>query len=59
MNTHTCRLNVRLLAPALYEVTSPSFPGASVRIQAPDEAEALMRAKPWLVGCVVGRLRGR
>ena len=57
MSTHHCRLNARRLATALYEVTSPDFPGSAVRIQAPDGAEALRRAVPWLVGCVVGRLR--
>lgn len=50
-------MNARLLPPGPYEVTSPDFPGASIRIQASDEAEALRRAVPWLVGCVVGRLR--
>lgn len=51
------QVEVRPLAPALYEVISPDFPGASVLIQTPYEAEALARAVPWLIGCVVGVLR--
>jgi len=57
MNTHHCRLNACPLRQGHYLVTSPDFPGAFVRIQAPDEAEALLRAVPWLAGCVVGRYR--
>ena len=54
MSTLHCRLNARPLHQGRYLVTSPDFPGASVLIQAPDEAEALKRAVSWLVGCVVG-----
>lgn len=54
---HPYQAKARRLATALYEVTSPDFPGAAVRVQAPDGAEALKRAVPWLAGCVVGRLR--
>ena len=57
MTAHPYQVEARALAPALYEAISPSFPGASVLIQAPDEAEALARAVRWLAGCVVGGLR--
>ena len=52
MRTLHCRLNIRPLHQGRYLVTS-------VLIQAPDEAEALRRAGPWLAACVIGRYRDR
>lgn len=57
MTGHPYQMEARPLAPSLYEIIFPSFPEASVLIQAPDEAAALAKAVPWLAGCVVGGLR--
>lgn len=59
MTGHPYQAKARRLAPALYEVAFLAFPGTFVLIHAPDEAEALRRAVPPLVGCIIDRYRDR
>lgn len=57
MSTRHYRLHACLLGENLHLVTTPDFPGAAVEVSAPDPEEALARAWPWLIGCILRGMR--